>query len=494
MREELLQNYYKKRKFFIIFLFTVIGLVILFAFFSYQLVSSEFEKFINSKLKSAALNTAFYLGEDFFDRAARGEVYTDEDVDNTLNLTKLAQNEGVDFVYSMIERNGKIYFTASSATKGEIAENKLFNYLEEYSCASKKLKNIFKTFKPFYEITTDKWGTFKSILIPMKTQEGVKYIVGADIKIDKILAKKKEYLKYILIFSSLMFMVIIFFAFRIRKILKSEMEVINKLQEKLEKEIAKKTKELRELNAHLEERVKEEVRKNREKDKQLLARSRLAQMGEAISLIAHQWRQPLSSISLLVTQAKFLYQKNKFNKNTLQKCSSEIKNSIFYLNDTIDLFRKFFKIDSKKEPHHINEIVENVLNMQKIILQSKNINLILDLKSTQKVSVFMNEIMQAVMDIIKNSIDEIDKKDIQNPIIKIKTEENKIIICDNAGGVDEKIINKIFEPYFSTKKEGSGLGLYMSKIIIEEHHKGKIEVKNEKEGVCFIITLPTSTQ
>lgn len=217
-------------------------------------------------------------------------------------------------------------------------------------------------------------------------------------------------------------------------------------------------------------------------------------MGEAISLIAHQWRQPLSSINLLVTQAKIMSKRNKLNENNLQNCSNKVKDSIYYLNDTIDLFRKFFKIDSKKELHDINEIVENVLNLQKIILQSKNIKLETELKSNKQVYVFMNEIMQSVMDIIKNSIDELERRNVSNPTIKIKTEENKIIICDNAGGIDKKVIDKIFEPYFSTKEEGSGLGLYMSKVIIEEHHRGKIEVKNEKEGACFIITLPTSTQ
>ncbi len=494
MKKSLLSNYYKKRRFFIILLVGMIFLIFIFAFFSYKLVSNEFDNFINSKLKSAALNTAFVLGDDFFDRASRGEVYTDEDVDNTLKLTKLAQNEGVDYVYTMTEINKKIYFTSSSATKGEIASNKIFNYMQEYPEASEKLKNIFKFNKPFYEVTSDRWGTFKSILIPMKTHEGVRYIVGADIKIDRILAKKEEFLKYILIFSFLILFVVLIFAYKLRKILKEEMIVINKIQDKLEEEIAQKTKELRELNAHLEERVKEEVEKNRQKDKQLLAKSRLAQMGEAISLIAHQWRQPLSSINLLVTQAKIMSERNKLNEDNLKECSIQVKNSVYYLNDTIELFRKFFKIDSKKQLHDINEIVENVLNLQKIILQSKNIKLDVELKSNKKVYIFMNEVMQAIMDIIKNSIDEIEKRNIKNPVIKIKTEENKIIICDNAGGIDEKIIDKIFEPYFSTKNDGTGLGLYISKVIIEEHHNGKIEVKNTQNGACFIITLPTSTQ
>jgi len=494
VREELLRNYYKKRRFFILFFISLIVLMVIFAFFSYKLVSDEFDKSINSKLKSAALNTAFVLGEDFFDRASRGEVYTDEDIDNTLKLTKLAQNEGVDYVYSMIQRNGKIYFTSSSATKGEIAENKVFNYMEEYPEASDKLRNIFKDFKPFYEVSSDRWGTFKSILIPLKTQEGTEYIVGADVKIDRILAKKREFLKYVFVFSLLVLLGLLIFAYKIRKILKEELIVINNLQSRLQTEIDNKTKELRELNEHLEERVKEEVRKNREKDKQLLARSRLAQMGEAISLVAHQWRQPLSSITLLMAQAKMMFDRKNINKNTLDKCTNEVKNSVFYLNDTIELFRNFFKVENEKNLYEINKIVENVLNMQKIILQSKNIKLELKLNSNQKVYVFMNEIMQAVMDIIKNSIDELEKRNIKDPVIKIETKDNKIIISDNAGGIDEKIINKIFDPYFSTKKDGTGLGLYMSKVIIEEHHNGKLEVKNNEEGAEFIITLPTSTQ
>jgi len=493
LKQQLLKNYVFKKKFFIILFIAILIMLISFSIFTYNLVDKEYDKHINEKLRSAALNTAFVLGDDFFDKASRGEIYTDEDIDDTFKLTKLAQNEGVDYIYSMMEKNGKIYFTSSSATKGEIRSNKIFNYMEEYPEATDKLKNIFKTFNPFYEVSTDRWGTFKSILIPMQTKKGVKYIVGADIRIDKILRAKENFLKKIILINILFVLMMIYFAYKTRKLLKKEIDVIDNIQNKLEKEIEEKTKELTALNKNLQKRVEEEVAKSREKDKKLIISSRLSQMGEAIYMITHQWQQPLNSISLMVGYLKLLKESDDLSIDEIEKCIIEANERINYLADTMKNFKSFFKNDKEKEEVYINSLVEDVVKILAVILKNKNIEIKTEFKSREKVKVYKNEVMQVIMDLIKNAVDEIEKRDIKNGIIKIITEGKKIIVEDNAGGINEDIKDKIFDFHFTTKENGTGLGLYMSKIIINEHHKGSLEVENGDKGARFIINF-ASTQ
>ena len=490
MKEELLKNYLKEKRFFIILFFAIFFIIMAFSIFAYKMIDKEFEESINSKLKSAALNTAFILGDDFFNRAIKkGAISKAEDINNTLKLSKLAKNEGVRYVYSMVERNGKVYFTSSSALKGE----SLTSYWNYYPEASKKLRNIFKINHPFYEVSTDRWGTFKSILIPMQTKKGVKYIVGADIQIDRIIHAKEMFIKSIVLVNVVFILIMLFFAYKVKKILDNEREKIENIQKKLEEEIAKKTKELKELNETLKKKVEEEVAKNREKDKKLIISSRLSQMGEAIYMITHQWQQPLNAILLMVGYIDLLRNSDKLTPKEIEKCINSAIERVEYLADTMNNFKSFFKKDKEKKEVYINDLVKEVMKILEVVLKNKNIELKTDLKSNEKVKVYKNEVMQVLMDLIKNAVDEIEKKGIKSGFIKIITDDKKIIVEDNAGGIPEEIKDKIFDFHFTTKDNGTGLGLYMSKIIIDEHHNGKLEVENSNEGAKFIIDF-TSTQ
>ncbi len=254
-------------------------------------------------------------------------------------------------------------------------------------------------------------------------------------------------------------------------------------------------KKIEELNRDLEKRVEEEVKKNREKDKQLLHQSRLAQMGEMISMIAHQWRQPLSAISSCSLAINVKAKLGKLDKESAVELSEKISEYSQHLSSTIDDFRDFFKPNRGKEETTYESLVKSALSIVEVSLKNRSVDVRLDLQCDALLTTYPNELKQVILNLVKNAEDAVVERKIPEPYIEIKsyTEDNKAVleVRDNAGGVPDNIIDKIFDPYFSTKleKNGTGLGLYMSKMIVEEHCNGKLEVENGPEGAIFKITL-----
>jgi len=263
---------------------------------------------------------------------------------------------------------------------------------------------------------------------------------------------------------------------------------------------------LKKYNERLEKKIKIELQKNREKDMQLLHQSRLAQMGELISMIAHQWRQPLNSIAVTILNIQTHIDLNKFNikdekgKDALTNFTNKEFNNIdLYLgslSETLDDFRNFYKPNNKAEVMNVHHPIQTSLKIIGSSLKNNGIRLIENYNSTCELLLFKNELMQVFINLLENSQDSFKEHANINPIINIETKDVKdgihIEFRDNGSNIDENIIERIFEPYFSTKSEkmGSGLGLYMSKIIVEEHHKGRFSTKNYDNGVGFIIFLP----
>ncbi len=233
----------------------------------------------------------------------------------------------------------------------------------------------------------------------------------------------------------------------------------------------------------------------KEKDKQLLQQSKLAQMGEMISMIAHQWRQPLNAISATTNNLTLKISMGDIDTDYCEKELKLIGEYTQHLSKTIDDFRSFFKHNKTKEEIYLKQLSEDTLKIASVALSNKNIALITDYQDTAPVRTYANELKQVLLNLIKNAEDILMEKEIQNPTITIITENDdtthRLIIKDNGGGIPEAIVDKIYEPYFSTKleKEGTGLGLYMSKKIIEEHCGGKLETTNDHEGAVFTITL-----
>jgi len=276
---------------------------------------------------------------------------------------------------------------------------------------------------------------------------------------------------------------------------KKQLEI--ELEDRKKLEIAKEStnKEIEALNKSLEQRVNEEVEKNRKKDKQLLQQSRMAQMGEMLSMIAHQWRQPLAAISATSASIELKASLNKLDNDTAQQKAQDISNFSQHLSKTIDDFRDFFKPNKKKIETSYDELIISVREITGVSIRNKNIELIQELNCHDRFITYPNEIKQVILNLIKNAEDALLEKRIEKPYIKISTykENDKYIleVSDNAGGIPEDIIENIFDPYFSTKtqKEGTGLGLYMSKTIIEEHCDGKLTVANNNDGAVFTVEL-----
>lgn len=236
----------------------------------------------------------------------------------------------------------------------------------------------------------------------------------------------------------------------------------------------------------------------KDKEKMVVLQSKHSAMGEMISMIAHQWRQPLACVSSIVNRIKLKNNMNKVDKEFLNTVLDEMNDYIQYMSNTIDDFRNFFSIDTKKELISLPEIV---LNVQKLInksFDSQNINIEIEYSELTKRYLFKNELVQIVLNILNNSRDAFLERNVQNPQIKISFFEDEssqnIFIEDNAKGIDEKIITNIFDPYFSTKskKNGSGLGLYICKTILEKDDQGTIKVENKNDGVLFSIVIKKS--
>lgn len=233
------------------------------------------------------------------------------------------------------------------------------------------------------------------------------------------------------------------------------------------------------------------------KDEMLINQSRSAAMGEMIGMIAHQWRQPLSAISMGANNMLLDIELKKLVLSDVEECSRMINKQTQYLSKTIDDFRNFFKPDKVTSDITIRKIMESTLEIVQDSLKNNNIEITTSFETEKTVQAFPRELMQVFVNIINNSKDALLLTKPEKPSIHVHVyEDDNYInteICDNGGGINITSLQKVFDPYFSTKNEktGTGLGLYMSKMIIENHLNGSIEAKNTQTGACFTIRLRT---
>ena len=291
-------------------------------------------------------------------------------------------------------------------------------------------------------------------------------------------------------------------AYRIRSLEKEKQAIESVARERLEDQVYMKTKELRDiqkkikqLNMHLQRQVHNEVEKNSRQQLMMMQHSRMAQMGEMLSMIAHQWRQPLTTINAATSTLKLKIMLDAYEADAFDKKLDNILEYTRHLNDTINDFRNFFKENKTTVETTLEQVVESTVLLTQPILIEKQIELVYDLSCNKRIKTHENELRQVILNLIKNSEDALTENTVSEPSIVFRTFTNAnraiLEIRDNAGGIPEHDLEKVFDPYFTTKlQDGTGLGLYMSKMIIEDHCKGTLTVRNEDGGAVFSIKLP----
>jgi PAS domain S-box-containing protein len=248
-------------------------------------------------------------------------------------------------------------------------------------------------------------------------------------------------------------------------------------------------RELNKINLSLV-RAQDELRT---KDQLLITQGRLAVMGEMIDNIAHQWRQPLCALGLIVQQVQLLYGSAGFSREFLDENTGKAMHLIRHMSRTIDDFRDFFRSDKEMTRFHVNQVISQTLSLIEDSFNSRQISIDFHTESDPMITGYPNEYAQALLNILVNAHDALVERNVDNPRIFLRTfaEKGKTVltITDNAGGIAEEIIGRLFDPYFTTKgpDKGTGIGLFMSKTIIEKNMGGRLTARNNRQGAEFRI-------
>jgi len=271
---------------------------------------------------------------------------------------------------------------------------------------------------------------------------------------------------------------------------------LNQLTENLENMVNQRTKQLNTLNQELQVKIKNAVRKEKRQNAIMNQQSRLASMGEILENIAHQWRQPLNTVSWIMNDTMIKAQLGRGDEIDLEELAKKVNNSIQFLSETVEDFRRFVDHSDMAQTFNIKKTIESTILLIKETLIKSDISIELDCPDDVKYKGFENDFKHVIMNLINNARDAMEERKIENGHISVRVyhEKDELIIAvqDNAGGIPKPILKNIFEPYFTTKHKtkGTGLGLYMSKNLIEKV-KGSIEavsILNKK--TTFIIKLP----
>ncbi|MRR58110.1 MAG: hypothetical protein EG824_07860 [Deltaproteobacteria bacterium] len=252
---------------------------------------------------------------------------------------------------------------------------------------------------------------------------------------------------------------------------------------------------LRKAHDELEQRVMERTAELREKDRMLLLQSRQAAMGEMIGNIAHQWRQPLNSLGCIIQSLPLMHEAGELNRSALESAEEKVMGIIFHMSQTIDDFRNYFKPDKEQSQFNVFRAVSRTVSFIEDSFRSLGVAIKVNAEDSPVVNGYPNEYSQVLLNILINARDAFLERKTAKPriTIEIRTENGRsvVTIADNAGGIPEDVIDKIFDPYFTTKgpDKGTGVGLFMSKGIIERNMGGRLTVRNTEQGAEFTIAV-----
>ena len=481
---------------------------------TYKDFDIQMEKFVKEyyqdkrKTLKKEIDTIFdILDYNFIIKESNEQIFKDEAIRLLNNITFEEKKSNYFFVYEIKNINGGDDFAKLivNPNRPDLL-NKLLS--TNFTDANGKkfreefLENIRKTGESYTQYAYKKPNETdaKLKLSYFKYHKKLNWIIAVGVYIDDVeheINAKRENLEFIvkkqihqnivlfLLFLTIAIVVSIFISQKIDSVLKE-----------YQRRVSENAKLLEELNSTLQIRVEEEIDKNREKEQLLVEKSRFIALGEMISNIAHQWRQPLSELSSILMNIKFKHSLGALDENTMQKKLDEADKVLEYMSHTIDDFRNFFMPVKEREVFYLYNVINSIMTIISSSLENNKIKVIIKIDKNIKINTYLNEYQQVVLNIMKNAKDVLIDKNIKNAWIEINAyEDNKFIILaveDNGGGIITKPKNKIFEPYFTTKSQadGTGIGLYMSKIIIDKNMNGKLKVNNTKNGAKFTVYIP----
>lgn len=274
-----------------------------------------------------------------------------------------------------------------------------------------------------------------------------------------------------------------------------ELEMQNEDLRRARDDVDEQRLQLEELNNSLEDRIAVSAEELHQRGQLLIQQARMAAMGDMINNIAHQWRQPLNTLGLVIQQTLLFHDSPKFNREFLENNTDKAMKLIKHMSQTIDDFKNFFSCDKEKVPFNVNEMIRQTVALIEQGFRDVRVTIVLNTEDIPLISGYPNEFSHVLLNILLNARDALLENKTADAGIALRSfaegGKSVVTITDNAGGISAEIIEKIFDPYFSTKgpDKGTGIGLFMSKAIIEKSMGGSLTVRNNGSGAEFRIEV-----
>ncbi len=434
---------------------------------------------IDKQLLYATEGAQIIAGQTYHQRSAyENGIGKEEFLQVAHDLSAFAKSAGVKYVYSFIRDDGEVLFASTSLTDEEWSEEGETAYEENYRLiydeATAALEKMFSKPQRLYEESRDQWGYFRSVLVPYESADGSIYIVGADIEISDVMSQMDTVL-WSAVLTAFYYLGIIL-PFFIALLLMAKNDKV-----KLQALVDAKTEELQILNHGLEQRVADEIEKNREQEQLNFQQNKLAQMGEMVSMIAHQWRQPLAVLSAKASYMLIRQEMGKVNEEDVRQSNELVIEQCQTMSETINTFMNFVKPEQEKKVFFVRDSVDAVMQMMQAQFASQGISVeVIEAEKDVKIEGHENLFEQVVVNLLANARDAFES--LESPDRKLTLTINKghkvpvLSVEDNAGGIPEEIRDRIFNPYFTSKEEGkgTGIGLNMSKDIMHKSFDGEL--------------------